>query len=526
MTKKIALIVSVLLIATIFSSMAFCTPGDTEYLLVGENGSETSNHQTAEIVIGNITGGFRGVQVEITNVGDTDASNVDWQIAITGGLFDLINRTTEGDISTLKAGETRVVQSRTIFGLGDVIISVRVDGAMRNVDGLMFLFWVQVIPELAAELDIIASGFTSPVVLIYPPADTNRLFVADQIGKIFVIQDGEMLPDPFLDISDKVVPLQASYDERGLLGFAFHPDYEHNGRFFVYYSAEKIGEGINHESILSEFKVKEENPNQADPDSEKIIFRLDQPESNHNGGQLVFGPDDYLYLGLGDGGGAGDQHPPIGNGQNISSLLGSIIRIDVDSGDPYAIPPDNPFVGEEGRDEIYAYGFRNPWKFSFDGNTLIVADVGQDMWEELDNVEKSGNYGWRIMEGNHLYDPDLADQLGIDIDSLEKPFHEYSHSVGKTIIGGYVYRGTSEELSGKYVFGDWSSSFIKPSGKIFYLEEIEPGTWQRYQFRLSQPFNHYILGFGEDQNHELYVLTTQTLGPTGTTGDVRRIIVK
>ncbi|MFA5102665.1 MAG: PQQ-dependent sugar dehydrogenase, partial [Candidatus Thermoplasmatota archaeon] len=254
-------------------------------------------------------------------------------------------------------------------------------------------------------------------------------------------------------------------------------------------------------------------------------------EPNHNGGQLAFGLDGYLYIGVGDGGGAGDQHGVIGNGQNISTLLGKILRIDVDTGTPYAIPSDNPFVGTEGLDEIYAYGFRNPYRFSFDQLTgaLYVADVGQDEWEEIDLVENGGNYGWRILEGTHLYDPELAEYLNISIDTLKPPIHEYSHNVGRSIIGGYVYRGTqSSSLVGLYVFGDWSTGFLKPDGKLYYLSEKEPGTWERieFSFQNEKPLNRFIFGFGEDESGEIYVVTTRIIGSLLRSGEIWHLIVE
>jgi glucose/arabinose dehydrogenase len=394
------------------------------------------------------------------------------------------------------------------------------------VNGFIFFFLITVFPEKTIDFETIADGLNSPVACANSGDGTNRIFIADQIGKIYIIKNDELVSDPFLDISDKIVTLSSAYDERGLLGITFHPDYKNNGRFFLYYSAPKAGEEIDHESILSEFHVSED-PDIADPDSEKIIFRVDQPESNHNGGQIEFGPDGYLYIGLGDGGGAGDQHGVIGNGQDINTSLGSILRIDVDGEDPYSIPEDNPFVGVNGLDEIFAWGFRNPWKFSFNKETgaLIVADVGQDNWEEIDIVEKGENYGWRIMEGDNPYDPDLADFLGIDIDTLAKPIHEYSHSVGKSITGGYIYRGTqNSDLVGKYIFGDWSANFVIPNGKLYFLEETEPDVWERFDLIPSESFNRFVLSFGEDENGEIYLLSKTTLGPSGNTGDVRRII--
>jgi hypothetical protein len=377
--------------------------------------------------------------------------------------------------------------------------------------------------------EIITEGLNSPVVLAHPGDGLNRIFIGDQIGIIYVIENDILLEIPFLDLTDKIVELSGGYDERGLLGITFHPDYENNGKFYVYYSAPKTGPEIDHESILAEYSVSLDDPNIADPDSENIIYKVDQPESNHNGGQIEFGPDGYLYIGLGDGGGAGDIHGIIGNGQDINSSLGSILRIDVDGGSPYVIPFDNPFVGIDGLDEIYAYGFRNPWKFSFDSESgeLFVADVGQDLWEEIDIVLNGGNYGWRIMEGTHFYDEDLLDFLGLTIDDLEMPIHEYSHDLGKSITGGYVYRKNPDSsLYGKYIFGDWSSAFVPPSGRLFYLEEIALDTWERYNLLVggSNNINRYLLSFGEDESGNIYVLSKTSLGPTGTTGDVRRMI--
>ena len=481
-----------------------------------------------ELEIGDIAGGIGGIRADIKNAGDADAIDVEWSISVAGGTLGRVNVFSQGTINRLAEGGIETVSSDAVLGLGNVTIKVTANGVEKTVEGFVFLIYVAIFPSHTLELEVIASGFNSPVVLTHAGDGTNRLFVADQIGIIYAIENENLLADPFLDISNKIVPLESIYDERGLLGMTFHPDYKNNGRFFVYYSAEKSAEGIDHESILSEFQLSTDNSNKIDPASEKIILRVDQPESNHNGGQIEFGPDGYLYIGLGDGGGAGDRHNLIGNGQNASTLLGSILRIDVDSMEPYAVPPDNPFVGTSGLDEIYAYGFRNPWKFSFESvsGQLIVADVGQDEWEELDFVEKGGNYGWRIMEGNHPYDPELADLLGIDIETLGKPFHEYNHAVGRSITGGYMYRGSqSPQLTGKYVFGDWSTSFARPNGKLFYLEEKEPGIWERYEFRLSEPFERFVLSFGEDENGEIYCLSKTTLGPTGSTGDVRKMIV-
>ena len=486
------------------------------------------SHQNDELKIGDITGGIGRIQAEIKNLGDNDVSNVEWQISISGGLLGKINGSNDGNIQSIKSGESEIITCKSGIGLGNIKIKLTVNGLEKTVNGFIVLFFVQVFPELKIDFETIADGITAPVAFAHAGDGSNRLFIVDQTGKIYVIKNNVSLQEPFLDITDKLVSLDPVYDERGLLGLAFHPDYQNNGRFYVYYSTSKTGEGIDHESIISEFKVSTENSNIADLDSEKIIFRVNQPESNHNGGQLELGPEGYLYIGLGDGGGAGDNHGNIGNGQDINTSLGTILRIDIDRDEPYTIPSDNPFVGVDGLDEIYAWGFRNPWKFSFDGETgtLIVADVGQDEWEEIDFVEKGVNYGWRIMEGNHPYDLDLADFLDIDTETLGKPIHDYSHDVGKSITGGYIYRGfLSPKMYGKYVFGDWSTSFVRADGRLYYLEEVEPGIWERYEFRTTQPFNRYVLSFGEDEQGEIYLLSKTTLGPSGDTGDVRRLIV-
>jgi len=523
----IAIFTSTLLIAAGFTTIA----NQLDNQKIGNNTIHNSiksiNTFPSEIIIGNISTTFGKVRVEVKNIGDEKATDIEWTIVIKGGTFGLINGATNSIIDSLDPGETILLETDLLFGFGDITIDISVGSVAKTVEGSIFFFLVTINPELTVTLDVIAEGFNSPLYATHAHDDSNRLFIVDQIGVIYIIDNGELLTKPFLDIRDNIVDLDVTYDERGLLGLAFHPNYPINGRFFIYYSAPKTGENINHETILAEYQVTDEE-NQADSTSQQIILRVDQPEANHNGGQLVFGPDGYLYLGLGDGGGAGDQHGTIGNGQNKETILGSIIRIDVDTGDSYAIPEDNPFVDSEGLDEIFAFGLRNPWRFSFDKETneLFAADVGQDEWEEINIIEKGGNYGWRILEGTHAYDLDLADELGISLDSLKKPIHEYSHSLGRSITGGYVYRGSENpELLGKYIFGDWSSSFIRPRGKLFYLEEIEPGEWQRFNL-LSSNFNRFVMSFGEDQNGEIYVLSKTTLGPTGTTGDIRKIIVE
>ncbi|HET9430874.1 MAG TPA: PQQ-dependent sugar dehydrogenase, partial [Chitinophagaceae bacterium] len=276
------------------------------------------------------------------------------------------------------------------------------------------------------DLETIAEGLVSPIGVVPVPDNTRRLFIIDQVGKIWIVDaDGNRLATPFIDISSMLVTLQAGFDERGLLGLAFHPSYASNGRFFIYYNAPPRAGGPtstttwNNLSRIAEFSVSAGSPNLADISSQKIILEMDDPQFNHNGGTLVFGPDGYLYISIGDGGGANDVGPGHvsdwyaanagGNGQDIeANLFGNILRLDVDntSGGAYGIPPDNPFVNKTGRDEIYAYGLRNPYRMSFDKSgrhDLYVGDAGQLLYEEIDVIIKGGNYGWNVKEGAHCF---------------------------------------------------------------------------------------------------------------------------
>jgi glucose/arabinose dehydrogenase len=404
-----------------------------------------------------------------------------------------------------------------------------------------------VVNEIAVKL--VAEGFTSPLAYVSPQDGTGRMFVVDQIGLIRVVeQNRNVQTEPFLDLRDRMVSLRPGFDERGLLGMAFHPDFSSNGRFFVHYSAPpRAGgpSGWDHTAVISEFKVSENSESIADPASERILMQIDQPQFNHNGGHITFGPEGYFYIPLGDGGGSNDTstgHPDMGNGQDITTLLGSILRIDVDRGDPYGIPADNPFVGMEGRDEIFAYGLRNPYRISFDAmgnNDLFVADVGQELWEEVNIVTSGGNYGWNLKEGTHCFDPQRASQppancpdTGRRGEPLIDPIFEYRNArnqgIGISVIGGYVYRGSAiPQLNGNYVFADWSSRSGGADGVVFAANQVS-GVWRFRELAVSnrsgQRIGAYITGMGQDDNHELYVLTTASAGPAGNTGQVFRII--
>jgi glucose/arabinose dehydrogenase len=410
----------------------------------------------------------------------------------------------------------------------------------------------------------IAEGLTSPVAMATPGDGSGRLFVADQVGLIRVLDaDGTLRPEPFLDLRSRMVTLMLGFDERGLLGLAFHPQFASNGRFFVYYSAPlRPGgpAGFNHTSHISEFRVSASDPNRADPASERILLQVDEPQFNHNAGAIVFGPDDgHLYIALGDGGGANDvglghvsdwfADNGGGNGQDVTSnLLGSVLRIDVDGGSPYAIPPDNPFVGSEGLDEIWAYGLRNPYRMSFDRggeHELFVADVGQGLWEEVSIVEGGGNYGWNVKEGTHCFDaeaPRVPPATCPDVvgpghprtgDPLIDPIIEYPQASqggpGVAVVGGFVYRGEAlPQFHGRYVFGDWSRSFGQANGTLFVAKSRKDRLWSMQELRVATSptgrLGARVLGFGQDTAGELYVLTTTNAGPSGTTGRVLKLV--
>lgn len=334
-------------------------------------------------------------------------------------------------------------------------------------------------------------SFTRPVDFQHAGDNSNRLFVVEQRGVISVFQNDENAAEKgsFLDIESRV---DDSSNEQGLLGLAFHPNYESNGYFYVNYTASNPNR-----TVISRFKVSSSNPSQADASSELVLLEYDQPYSNHNGGQVSFGPDGYLYIAVGDGGSGGD---PKENGQNRKTLLGSILRINIDQENGsthYSIPQDNPFANNsEGfKEEIYAYGLRNPWRFSFDSanDKLWVGDVGQNKYEEIDIVKKGGNYGWNTMEGFHCFKSTDCDTNG-----LELPIWEYGHTQGDiSITGGFVYRGAIlKELEGLYIYADYVS------GRIWSLDSTDPANPINIEL-LDADFP--ISSFGVDQNQELYI---------------------
>jgi glucose/arabinose dehydrogenase len=402
-------------------------------------------------------------------------------------------------------------------------------------------------------LEPVATGLTAPNWGISAPGHDDFLFVVDQPGILWRIHLTTGDKEVFMDVSDRLVPLGAfgpgSFDERGFLGLAFHPAYQSNGLLYTYtsepaagpadFSTMPVGTPPNHQSVIAEWRVP--NPGDpgavVDPDTRRELLRIDQPQFNHNAGALNFGPDGMLYISLGDGGGADDQgvgHSPQGNGQDPSNILGTIIRIDPSGSNSangnYGIPADNPFVDREGFvSEIWAYGFRNPFRFSFDSVSggLVVGDVGQNDIEEVDVVRKGGNFGWRLKEGSFLFDPNGADPGFVTANQpggppgLINPVAQYDHDEGIAVVGGFVYRGTEiRRLTGKYVFGD----FERPDadeGRLFYL----PGRHNIREFLLEgqESLGIDLDGFGQDASGELYVLGNTTGTPFGETGVVLRI---
>jgi glucose/arabinose dehydrogenase len=336
-------------------------------------------------------------------------------------------------------------------------------------------------------LQLLTDQLSSPVFLTQPPGETDRLFVVEQSGAIRILRNDVLLPRPFLDIA----ALVSSGEEQGLLSLAFHPDYAQNGYFFVSYT------DVDGDTRIVRYEVSATDPDSADPATPLVILPLDQPYSNHNGGLILFGPDGMLYVGLGDGGSGGD---PENRAQNLDSLLGKMLRLNVDGATPYVIPDDNPFVGNPAaRPEIWASGLRNPWRFSFDRVTgdLFIGDVGQNSYEEIDYLPAGSpgptNFGWNYREGAHPFAGEPAGRV-----ELIDPVAEYGRDQGITVIGGYVYRGSElPEWQGIYLYGDYGT------GLIWGLFRDTGGAWQNSVLFQS---GFTITSFGEDESGEIYLV--------------------
>jgi len=404
-------------------------------------------------------------------------------------------------------------------------------------------------------LKLVADGFVSPLNLVPLPDGSGRVLIGDQIGLVQLLgKDGA--PQTFMDIRDRLTKLNNGFDERGLLGLVLHPRFQENRRLFVYYSAPRRASAPadwDHTSRISEFQAYANNPALVDLNSERVLLEIDEPESNHNCGRMAFGPDGHLYIGVGDGGDGNDNSPrhlPGGNAQNLTTLLGKILRLDVDNGKPYGIPKDNPFAGGKGRPEIFAYGLRNPWGISFDRGgrrELFAADVGQNAFEEINIIVRGGNYGWNLREGYRGFDPknpmkvpEATPTAGADGSPLLDPIIAYKNfkvhpkdpeARGISVTGGYVYRGKAlPQLQGKYVFADWSRQWAKPDGALYVATRPGDGG-QRWSMESLELVTHpggavgaYIVALGENAEGELYVMTNDANGLIGKSGKVHKLV--
>ncbi|HYE61721.1 MAG TPA: PQQ-dependent sugar dehydrogenase [Phycisphaerales bacterium] len=406
--------------------------------------------------------------------------------------------------------------------------------------------------DIGIELQPIATGLRAPILVTHAGDGSGRLFIVDQAGTIRIHNGTQLLATPFLDLTSTIVAVNPGFDERGLLGLAFHPNYENNGRFFVRYSVPRTGQqGVDpcfgtgrgcHSEVLAEFTVSS-NPNIANP-TPTVLLTIPKPQFNHNSGDIAFGPDGFLYMGMGDGGGANDgladnppSHGPGGNGQNLAVKLGKVLRFDVSTPGTLAIPPSNPFVNTPGADPaIFAYGLRNPYRFSFDSepggdNTLYLADVGQNLLEEINIIRPGRNYGWVTTEGTVCFNPFAPNTPlpSCNTAGITFPIATFGRNVGIAVIGGFLYRGNAvPQLRGQYVFGDFSTAFNLADGHLFYMRPI-PGiaTSQIKRLKLgvhNRTFGQFLKGMGRDEQGELYFTAGPILGPTGNSASVYRMV--
>ena len=415
--------------------------------------------------------------------------------------------------------------------------------------------------ETKPALKLVAEGLVEPTALV--PIDGGRSLIADQLGQVrLLLKNGKLGDQPVLDLTGKLANYNTnSFDERGLVGLAAHPKFSANKKFYAYYSTplrSTAPTNFDHTARLSEFTIGADDT----AGGERVLMEIDMPYFNHHSGRMAFGPDGFLYLAVGDGGNGNDidappkngnqihGKAPEGNGQSRNTLMGKVLRLDVDkkdAGQPYAVPQDNPFVQGGGRPEIFAYGLRNPWGLSFDrGGTheLFLADVGQDSWEEVDIITKGANYGWNLREGFVCFDPKKtrnppADcpKVGANGEPLIDPIFAYKNNGkyardpearGMSITGGYVYRGKNfPQLDGKYIFADWSRSRIKADGTIYVASKGADGQWTMDALALAgHPdggTGNYVVALGEDADGELYVLTNSTSTLKGKNGKVWKI---
>jgi len=421
--------------------------------------------------------------------------------------------------------------------------------------------------NISIAFETVADGFTAPVLALSAPGDNEFVYVVEQTGRVIRVNPTTGAKSEFLNFSDELVDSLGQlfggfldgFDERGFIGFAFHPDFQNNNKVYTYLSKnfiantadfstiepdEVLDPNQRHLSVVSEWTVV--NPQSSSPvaTNERVLLSVDQPQFNHNGGTLRFGPDGYLYIAFGDGGGANDTdagHGAVGNGQNKNNPLGALLRIDVDAPNPangrYGIPAGNPFVGTDGLDEIIAYGLRNPFSFTIEplannNFNLYVADVGQSNIEEINRIASNnfgGNYGWNLKEGSFFFFPNPGGSAfisdtpppGVVLPPLIDPIAEYDHDEGLSVISGPVYTGTDiRALSGHYVFGDFSRGFGTPGGRLFYLDDND--VIQEFDYQTQPDF--FVTGFGTDSNNELFVVGSRQLGVNNQQGLLIKVL--
>jgi glucose/arabinose dehydrogenase len=399
-------------------------------------------------------------------------------------------------------------------------------------------------------LEPFATGINTPLAMVQ--AGDNRFFVIEQFGRVRVIEGGKLRPTPLLDIRSKIhKPLHHDFDERGLLGIALHPKFRENGKFYVAYSHHLQFDSAldqmlwySHSNVVEEYTISKKDPNTADPNSARRIMTTSWPQFNHNGHWIGFGPDGMLYISMGDGGYANDwgigHNVTTGNGQDLSTHLGKMLRINVDTrtdDKPYGVPSDNPFVNnKQAKPEIWAYGLRNPWRCSFDTGSkqLFCGDVQQNSYEEISIIGKGQNLGWRRMEATHCFDYVKPDDHPANCDKggLTLPILEYNNCTAKpqgcrgiSVTGGYVYQGKHGAWKGKYIFGDWSKSFAEMDGQIF----IATKSGDKWSMEVAEVVGMagkkpYVLAFAQDNAGEVYALTSVTTGPNGSLDTIYRIV--
>lgn len=419
--------------------------------------------------------------------------------------------------------------------------------------------FVSTIALAIPEPRLIVESLVAPIDLVTIPDDSGRRLILDQAGLVYVLNaDNALNETPFLDITDRLLPVREDFEERGLLGMAIHPEFRTNGRFFVTYTAPlsvDAPKNWSHTRIVSEFTIDGETPDQLDKDSERILIKQNWPSRKHNGGALAFGPDGYLYIGFGDGGGIHGIGPETLNdaynvpknrlswdstAQDLQSLFGKILRIDVDHGYPgYAIPENNPLVNSLGKDEIFAWGFRNPYRLSFDSdgsNSFYITAVAETLWEAVYQVKEPGNYGWPVLEGTHCFertrplDPPVSCENDVD-KPMYDPVVEYPNmsvhregstveltGMGTAVVGAVMLRGAGfGDLADHLLIADWSSDFRNPSGQLFIAKENSGKLWTMN--KISQ-LETRIVALIRDTDQRIYVMTNENYGPYGNTGKV------